>query len=193
MADLVGTIRAYDLSAFGSAVSVQDYRAVFPHAREHDPYLLCIASCFANLAAISHVSSLMTRQQRPPIDVAFCLERSLDTAFSATEIYRGIKAASRWLPAVRMAGIRHMSKQVIGLQAADLMAREVFKYYDNRGFRITRKPVIALADQITFHCWTRKNLEYIAANGGPANYSLQARFAERMMKTEATPLRGVQG
>src|SRR5260370_8309970 len=47
MARLCGIIKEYDLGAFGSAVSVPEYRRIFPLAGEHDPYLLCLGMCFA--------------------------------------------------------------------------------------------------------------------------------------------------
>jgi hypothetical protein len=187
MATLTALIRRFDIGAFGSAVSVADYFSIFPASKKHDPFYLCIASCIANVAAIAYVGSEHVRPYGLlPMGVKFWIERNVETAARTTEIYDGIKSLKGWRPARLMEGITHGGKNVIGLQAADLMAREVFKHYDNHGVRPVRKPVLQLAQQVTFHCWTKKNLEFLAANGGPRNSRTHARFAEQMMSTPAT-------
>jgi hypothetical protein len=88
-----------------------------------------------------------------------------------------------------MAGLSHDGKHIVGLQAADLIAREVFKHYDNRGVRPTRKPVLALAKHVTFHHWTRENLKEMVAFGGPDHRAeFLTMMARKLTFTESTPI-----
>lgn len=165
MAELCGIVKEYDLGAFGSAVSVPEYRSVFPDATEYDPYLLCLAMCFANIAEITEISNAVIRHQRIPLaptGVRFWVEDNPDTAARATQLYVDLKAVPSWPPAGRMEEMAHLGKKIVGLQSADLIAREVFKFYDNAGVRPIRKPVLTLAQNVTFFCWTAENLAEFA-------------------------------
>lgn len=174
MSTLCDLIKTYDLGAFGSAVSVSEYRAVFPDASEYDPYLLCLGLCFANVAEITHVSNrLIERSGLPmgPAGVRFWVEENRDTAARATQIYHDIKAVPSWPPAILMEEIAHLGKTIVGLQAADLIAREVFKFYDNAGIRPVRKPVLSLSQNVTFFCWTLEHLARFAELQSDSGYA----------------------
>jgi hypothetical protein len=174
MAELCYLIKTYDLGAFGAAVSVSDYRAVFPDAEEHDPYLLCLGLCFANMAEITEISNRLVKQFDIPLGptgVRFWVEENRDTAAKATQIYHDIKAVASWPPASRMEEIAHLGKSIVGLQAADLIAREVFKFYDNAGVRPVRKPVLALSQHVTFFCWETEHLTRFAELKAATSYA----------------------
>jgi hypothetical protein len=192
MAELCGIIKSYDLGAFGAAVSVVDYRAVFPDAGEHDPYLLCLGLCFANMAEITEVSNVIIRERGwplPPAGVRFWVEENRDTAARATQIYHDIKAVPSWRPASRMEEIAHLGKKIVGLQAADLIAREVYKHYDNLGCRPVRKPVITLSQQVTFFCWTLDLLKEFAVLSSARGYAeALVSVARRITASEAMPI-----
>ncbi len=161
MADLCELVKSFDLGAFGSAVSVPDYLKLFPEADLYDPYLLCLSMCFANVAEITELSNRVIAENRiplPAMNVHYWVEENPVTAGRETQIYHDIKAVKLWSSACRMQDMAHLGKQVIGLQAADLIAREVFKFYDNAGVRPVRKPVLSLAKHVTFHRWSADNL-----------------------------------
>jgi hypothetical protein len=63
-------------------------------------------------------------------------------------------------------------KSLHQLQAADLVAREAFKHFDNMGVRKTRIPVKRLGDSLNFINWDRPTLEYLRDNGGPEDLEL---------------------
>ena len=66
---------------------------------------------------------------------------------------------------------------MLELQAADLIAREAFKYADNLGVRRTRMPVKRLKDRMSFHLWNRECLEFLRDRGGPENLRFLAEWA----------------
>jgi hypothetical protein len=176
-------IRDFDFTAYGCAVSVQDYAEVFPGYGEHDPYLLCIADCIASIAEIAEVSSRSVAPYGlPPTDVQFWIEENKDTAGRATQIFYDLKGIHLWNPSARLSGVTHLGKQIVGLQAADLIAREVFKHFDNKGIRPTRKPVITLANHVTFHPWEKPQLKWMAENGGPHSAVAHAQVASHIMR-----------
>jgi hypothetical protein len=176
-------IRDFDFTAYGCSVSAKDYADVFPGHDEHDPYLLCIADCIASMAEIADVSSRQVALYGlAPSDVQFWIEQNPDTSSRATQIFSELKAINEWVPSARLSGIAHLGKQIVGLQAADLIAREVFKHFDNQGFRPTRKPIITLANHATVHCWTKELLEWISRNGGAHNAAAHAMVASKIMR-----------
>lgn len=66
-----------------------------------------------------------------------------------------------------MIGFPPLSKKVIGLQAAGLMARETFKFAMNEGSgRAVRKPLKRLEDRISLHRWSQKGLEILKEKFG---------------------------
>jgi hypothetical protein len=89
-----------------------------------------------------------------------------------------------------MLEIAHFGKEVVGLQAADLIAREVFKFYDNAGVRPVRKPVLTLSRNVTFFCWTAEALtEFAKLKSSIGNAGALVAFAQHFTATErCTPI-----
>ncbi len=182
MAQLCGLIKEFDLGAFGSCVSVADYKSVWPDADVHDPYLLCVATCIAHTAEISEMASQQLRGVLPPDSVQFWFEDNGKTASRETAIFSSFKGLAGWPASRQLSGVAHMGKALLGLQAADLIAREVFKHFDNEGVRPTRKPVISLSSHVSFHCWTMDELKYLHRNGGPHDAKSHAVLAAYISK-----------
>jgi hypothetical protein len=162
MTELVTIIRRYRLGGFASIVPIADYQAVFPNAREFDPYYLAVTHTMVNMAVIG-VRGI------EPVKLWF-----EDNAASVQtyKIYRDLRDVRTWSGAARLEGIDFGSKNLCPLQAADLVAREAFKHMDNLGTRPTRIPITRLADRLVFILWNKETLGYLRDNGGPENYDL---------------------
>lgn len=159
MATLVGLIREHRLGGFASVVPVADYRAVFPDAARYDPYYLALKHTLINMAQIG----MHTNE-----NVQCWFERG-DADAESLRIFNRIKGVKSWKNRHRLTSISFGSKSLVPLQAADLMAREAFKHYDNAGVPPVRKPVIALWNSISFHRWARDTLEHLKKLGGQEN------------------------
>jgi hypothetical protein len=193
MADLCDLVRYHDLGAFGACVSVPEYKSVFPSAGKHDAYLFCVGLCFANIAVVNEISNDIIRRQNlplPPQDVRFWVEESRDTYARATQVYQELRSLASWRPSHRLAGIAHHGKESIGLQTADLLAREVYKFYSNQGIRPIRKPVITLAQNISFVGPTLENLqEFKIAASHVGHAAALTLMADRITRSQAIPIK----
>jgi hypothetical protein len=174
MKNPIKVIRETGLGIFGSIVPIPDYHAVFPDANEYDPYYLAVKHSLVNMAYIGRLS----RHDRNFTSISLMHEEG-DRIGRVFEIYRAMKSLTDWPDAKYLAGFSEGSKKVSGLQAADLVAREAFKHADNMGVRKMRKPVQHLADQFSFHVWTRECLEYLRDRGGPEDLSLIANWSQK--------------
>lgn len=192
MAELCNIVRYHDLGAFGACVSVPEYKAVFPSAGKHDAYLFCLGLCFANIAVVNEISNDIIRRRGVPLgpqDVHFWVEESRDTAARATQVYKSLRSLASWRPSHRMAGIAHLGKETIGLQTADLVAREVYKFYNNQGVRPIRKPVITLAQNISFVGPTLENLQEFKIAASRVGHAVALTMvAARITQSEANPI-----
>lgn len=159
MASLVGLIREHRLGGFASVVPVSDYRDVFPGSEKHAPYCLALKHTLVNMAQIG--VDLSSNVQ--------CWFEKGDADGESLRIFNQMTSLHSWKNGRRLTSIAFHSKTRVPLQAADLMAREAFKHHDNIGIRPVRKPVLALWNSISFHCWTRDSLEHLKGLGGQEN------------------------
>jgi hypothetical protein len=60
-------------------------------------------------------------------------EDSQSTGGKTYDTYQKMKAQAGWKNRDRLRNVTMADKELIPLQAADLMAREAFKYFDNYG------------------------------------------------------------
>jgi hypothetical protein len=169
MGRLVDIVRSTMLSAFASIIPINEYRAIFPQAGEHDAFLLALRQTIMNMAYVAdqlqHEVNLWF--ERGPINGLI------------TQTYDSIARWIQWKPARRLREITLSTKELWPLQGADLIAREAFKHVDNLGIRPTRKPIQRLVDRnLHFAVWNAPALEYLAANGGPTNIELLSKWDE---------------
>lgn len=186
--DVCELVKSHNLSSFGSSVSVSDYKEVFPASTDGDPYVLCAGDCMANIATATHGANMLVAPfaLRPPSGVQFWVEENRDTAARVTQLYHDLKSISKWRSSYTLNGLTHLGKQSIGLQMADFLARETFKYRDNRGIRPVRKPVISLSDYVTFHNW---NLPLLRILSRGTSAEMLAMFADEGMRNRnANPI-----
>jgi hypothetical protein len=177
MRSLVKVLLSCKLSGYGSVVPVPEYKALFPTCDEYDPYLLALKHVLVNMAYIG-----ATFQQGSPtelIKVQLWHEESKTTSARAFQTYADLKAVESWNDRYYLASFATGSKSLLELQAADLLAREAFKYVDNLGVRRTRIPVKRLRARMAFHLWNRECLEYFRSQGGPSNHEVLTDWARK--------------
>jgi hypothetical protein len=159
MAKLVTLIKDRGVWGFASVVSIADYRAVFPNSGNFDPFYLCVKSAIVQLA-------LMANAAGQDIDMWF---EEGDHDGKIQSIHKDLKTLDSWKHRRRLLGITPRDKRFVPLQGADLFAREAFKYFNNEGVRLDRKPFVRLRNQLIFHCWRTPALEELRRQGGQDN------------------------
>jgi len=158
MADLVGLILEYPISGLGWIVPIPDYASITGNAGEYEGYFLGLKCVFITAAHLAEAFGS---------NIRFWVEENRATASRAAQIYHDIKGIKGWRPVRRMAGVSFLGKSIVGLQAADLVARERFKFIDNRGTsRGIRKPVWRMEPRITINAWTAPSLKSFWDKGG---------------------------
>jgi hypothetical protein len=163
MDQIVTTILDCGVRSFGIVVPIQEYCAVFPNAKKFDPYLLAFRHMVANMAIVGEQAEALGRQ-----DEIFIVIESGPTNARVTEIFDQFVAMKEWRNSKYLQGLSFNTKHHLGLQGADLVARETFKFVDNQGKDLgIRIPVKRLHGRITFFPWNRECLERLKSYGGP--------------------------
>lgn len=164
IADLVTIVRQSKIGGVGFFCPIPAYAEVFNSYGEYDAYYFCLKATMVYIANESD-------QSKHNVDSKFLIEENRAT--NPGKAYKDIKAVSPWKAARRMVGFEEGSKRIIGLQAADLMARESFKLIDNRGTkRGIRKPLLRLQDRVRIFGWSRDGLEELRDKYGSDDRSL---------------------
>jgi hypothetical protein len=164
MRRLTGVIYRRNLYGFVSIVPLEAYKEVFPDCGQHDAFLLAATQTIMNMAYLAHTMRK---------DAALWFE-SCETNVAINAVFDSVVAFKEWRPARHLRSISFEVKRVYGLQAADLVAREAFKYIDDRGMWPPRKPLLRLKDVLCFTVWNRQALGYLASSGGQSNLGLLA-------------------
>jgi hypothetical protein len=162
--DLVTIARQCKIGGAGVFAPIPDLASVLGLGEDYDGQIFCLKCVFI------HVANLAERHR---VDLRFRLEENPATDGRARRAYGDLKAVKQWKAARRMCSFEIMSKNVIGLQAADLMARETFKFADNMGSgRNIRKPLLRLDDLVSLYGWTKASLEELKKNWGTDDEAL---------------------
>lgn len=166
---LVEIILNLKLHGFASVVPIADYKTVFPNSNEYDAYYLAVRHTIINMAHIGHAY-----KSKWGIEGMSCwFEDSAATSKTTGRIYREIREVQSWPVAQSLSPSPIFeSKTLRQLQAADLVAREAFKHFDNLGVRKTRIPVQRMSDLLAFIVWDVPTLEYLRDHGGPEDLEL---------------------
>jgi hypothetical protein len=192
MKELSQLINDFDFGVFGSAVSINEFRQVFPNAHEDQPYLLCLGMCIAHIAEVTRLGNAMLPSRgMAPCAVRFYVERRKATEGREKALYSEIREATKFWrpPLITGEGLLHRGKEDRGLQAADLFAREVYKFRANEGIRSIRKPLNTVARQITFTVWSIDSLNELKALSQQCSFGKSlAIMAQRSTSTPAQPL-----
>ncbi len=174
--DLISILLRFEIGSYAAIVSVPDFRSVFPDAGEYDPYYLAFTDMVVSMAVLAEVTNGLLRQVTKQTGLSFPDEKVLlwfeenePVDVRCNQIYHQLKSSETWPERDRLAGRTFADKGCIPLQAADLMAREAFKFACNQGQRVVRKPVLRMKQQITYHRWDRALLQRLKDHGGLEN------------------------
>jgi hypothetical protein len=108
--------------------------------------LFCLKCCYIFVAEIAGKSD---------VNVRFWVEEG-PTGVKPHQTYSDLKHLHGWTPARRMVSFESRSKTKVGLQAADLMVREAFKFMENIGTGSNiRKPLQRVLDHSTLNACIR--------------------------------------
>jgi len=161
MKRLVGVVadKETGIGSVAFDVVVPLYREVFPGCDEKGPMRLAVAKTIVEMARLA-------RKHNEKIQLWF-EEGSFDSLILQT--YNDLRAIEswRWDERGRLFRISFASKELVPLQAADLVAREGYKIADNWMKRPLRKPVLGIWDRMQMSWYTKPTLELLKAKGWP--------------------------
>ena len=157
MARLVSILVDKRLHGFASVVPVDLYRRLFPDAGEYDPYYLAVTHSIVGLASIEDVSITISSGS---VGWNAGLKTVMPPPDAQETFTNPSKSSERWPDAdMLMPTPNFKDKGLWTLQAADLVAREAFKHFDNIGKRDTRIPVKRMLSLLNFARWNEETLE----------------------------------
>jgi hypothetical protein len=148
---------------------------VFDSHGEYDAYYFCLKAVMIHAA---------NEAERNRLDVKHCVERN--PATSPTTAYNNLKTVPGWAAARRLVGFTELTKRSIGLQAADLMARESFKFIDNSTGRPIRKPLRRLENRVVIRSIGRSALEELKSDYGSDEAALVRYISDRIPERVTT-------
>jgi uncharacterized protein DUF3800 len=143
--DLAIILANSGLLGFGAAIDLAGLRKYFPDSREENPYL----SCF--LRTVKHLGE-RAQQCVPSYPVEIIFDQHPTNQFNAGLIYHYLKMNKDWDPRALLAEkVSFASRKEIGIQAADLWAREIMKMLEGHlEKRDRRKSMLALENTHRF-------------------------------------------
>jgi hypothetical protein len=147
-ADLAKLIARSKLIGHTAVVSLQEYRTAFPSDLSDEPYYWCFLDAVRALGEVGYLSV-------PQDHVEFTFDHNVEREYNATLLYEWIVNRSRWnLKSFLAAKISFACRKTVGIQVADLVAREGMKNLDNQigpTKRHTRGSMKALAATRRLH------------------------------------------
>lgn len=123
-ADLVNIIARTNFIGFAAVVDLQDHKEFFPNVVENIPYHFCFSEVVMKFAEIAY---LHIPQQK----VKFTFDMNTKTCASSVVLYEYLRNSPGWKYADLIDEISFAGRNNIGIQAADIIAREAMKHYDN--------------------------------------------------------------
>jgi len=149
-ADNVGLFARSSLMGAGVAISIADYREVFPFAPSEEwEYYMCLSGAIACMANIA-------RLLIPPQTLRVTFDQNKGREYNSRKIYEFISGGESPLAGILDGGISFADHRAdVGLQLADLLAREAMKELDNRLPPVARWPrqsLIELRRTKRFEC-----------------------------------------
>ncbi len=165
MKDVVSAIISCGLRPFGTIVDVEAFRKVFPGSSV-DAYSLIFAHTAINLAISAEIDEAAFGRKDNEVHI---WHEGGPRENKLGEIFLRLRNLTDWLPSKYLKTFTIGTKDMPAIQAADLIARETFKYADNLGERDTRIPVQRFIEnsKIRFFPWDRRCLERLRTYGSP--------------------------
>jgi len=149
----------YGVGSFAFSVSVPLYREVFPDSGQNDPVRLVVAHAIVEMARLA-------KKHEEKIQLWF-EEGPFQSLINQTYIDFKALESWKWDERGRLSQISFNDKNLIPLQAADLIAREGYKIADNHGRRPVRKPVLGIWNRMAMGWYTKDSLELLRTKGWP--------------------------
>ncbi len=153
--------RRTKLMGFGVAVELAAYHFIFPELPEDQPYYLCfhdVVKYFANIGYL-HI---------PQETVDFTFDRNLERNYNATYLYDYMTHLPEWKYRSYISDkVSFADRRNVGIQAADLIAREVMKHLDNqigpktRGTRLSMR-ALEQSKRFMFHFYRENGLRSLS-------------------------------
>jgi hypothetical protein len=133
-ADLAGLLADSNLMGFGVAVDLMAYFDLFPSCLPEQPYFLGFRDVVINFAELAHLSI-------PSERVKFTFDRKTEIEFNAAYFYDQLMRIPQFeFRSYLEDEVAFASRKSVGIQAADLLARESMKALDNRIGPVRRIP-----------------------------------------------------
>jgi hypothetical protein len=160
-ADLAQLIAKSKLTGIGVALSMPAYNEFLAHSLDRNPYYVCFHSVVVGLAKKASVCI-------PPDRIEFIFDRNVEIHHNASTLYDLImKLNPPELAGFMQDKISFATRDTVGIQIADLVARETMKILDNR---IGPKPrharlsamALAASKRIQFQQYTKDECRKIA-------------------------------
>lgn len=162
-ADLVNMFAQTNLMGFAATVDLQGFKYYFPKILPTEAYHLCFRKVITYFAQMGY---MLIPQER----VNFIFDINSKIQYSTVKLFEWIKDLSEneWKYSVVVSEITFASRKDphgVGIQVADILARESMKHYDNffvgpRVYKKTRKSFQALkAPKYEFAFYTKEYFE----------------------------------
>lgn len=119
------------MMGYGASIDLEEHRRIFPGLPDDLAYCTCFNEVVKYLA---HLAGLHI----PKVGVGFMFEFNEEAEFGAEALYKSIRSSKEWGPLLADT-ISFGDKSQVGLQAADLIAREAMKDLDNTVGPVKRK------------------------------------------------------
>lgn len=125
--DLIDILIRSKLIGFGFAMPLQDFRDVFVKPVNNFEYYKCLHDLIASCANIAKLSI-------PSQTVKFTFDINRKTQYNAGQIYDGMVNDKTWefSPYLHPEELSFACRKTVGIQVADLIARESMKHLDNQ-------------------------------------------------------------
>jgi len=148
------------LMGAGVSISIRDYEELFPFSPSNEwPYYMCFSGAIACIAKIGQLSI-------PPERVKVTFDRNINRDYNADALYNFMVHQQSWDSSAILEDTIEFAnhRQSIGVQVADLLARESMKDLDNRLAPVRRGRRQSLRELLNSNrfaciCYDRPKLE----------------------------------
>jgi hypothetical protein len=145
------------LLGFGVAIDLVEYRRIFAGLPEDQPYYLCFHDVVKSFAQVGYLHV-------PREKVSFTFDRNLEREYNATVLYDYMVHLPDWKFRDYIGDtVSFADRRNVGIQAADLIAREAMKHLDNQIGPQLRLPrasirVLGSSNRFKFNFYVEKSL-----------------------------------
>lgn len=167
--DLTQLLARSNIVGHGIAINLPDYRQSFPSDLEHAPYLW-------GFGEILQISSELAYLSLPSEPVEVIFDRNEEVQFSAAELYAAALDLKRIPTRANLCEkVSFACRRTVGIQAADLFAREAMKHLENNIGPVRRPSRTSFSVLRDTHRFTVVTLDKIDFERAKANYNPKLR------------------